>query len=122
MLLRPCCLFICSVQDLNLHVCVTYLSGGMPSKPQKARFQANMATCSPAAAPAIRYSRLPAHAESLCACLSSAVVQMALLGTLRGSWRATNKSTGISLRGMTKRLPLVLATSAGRQQADNMHQ
>lgn len=100
-----------------------HLSGGMPSKPQNARFQANMAKWSPAAAPASRYSRLPAHEASLCACRSSALLHRALSGTLRGLWLATSSSTGISCLGMVKRLPLVLGavSSAGRQQQQQQH-
>lgn len=90
----------------------THLSGGWPSKPQNARFQANMARWRPAAAPANKYSRLPAQEASLCACLSSALLHRALLGTLRGLWLATSSSTGISFLAMVNLLPLVLGASA----------
>lgn len=98
----------------------THLSGGWPSKPQNARFQANMARWRPAAAPANKYSRLPAQEASLCACLSSALLHRALLGTLRGLWLATSSSTGISFLAMVNLLPLVLGASA-QQATHQLH-
>jgi hypothetical protein len=102
-----CCCCYCITM-----VSFTHLSGAMPSKPQNARFQANIAKWTPAAAAASKYSRFCAQAASCLTLLSSLTLQTALAGTFLGSWRAMSSSSGISCLAIVILLPLVLGSAA----------
>lgn len=90
----------------------TYLSVGMPSKPQNARFHANSAKWNPAAPMASICSLLIAHAASFLTRRNSLALHTTPCGILRGWCRATSRCMGISCREMTTRLALVLASPA----------